>query len=142
MGLLIAALILTIIAAVVCALIGWGAGDLFGALAGFVMGGFIAAFVFVLPATYYAQAHYNDRHVICTVDEKDRTSGENSQMRIYTKECGVFVNQDSWLRGKTTSADLYASINVGEKYDFHVVGWRLGLTSDFPNILDAKKVDQ
>src|ERR1044072_1601179 len=103
----------------------------FGLFAGAIVGALLAAF----PATW-AQTHYNERTISCHVTEKDR-GGKDGGMRVYTS-CGTFQNTDSILRGKNTSADLWARIHPGKTQEFHVVGWRLGLTSDFPNILEVR----
>lgn len=97
--------------------------------------GFAGGFVLGLPAVAWASSHYNKHDAVCTVESKDRTSDD---MRIYTKECGVFVNGDDWFNGKTNSADVWNRIKVGETYTFTVVGWRNTITSSFPNVLDVK----
>lgn len=103
----------------------------------FVVGGagLGATLVAAFPLTW-AQTHYNERAVDCYVKGKDR-GGKENDMRIYTS-CGVFQNTDSILRGKNTSADVWSHIEVGKTQTFHVVGWRFGLTSDFPNVLEVQ----
>ena len=101
-----------------------------------LMGTFLSGTAGVIIALFplnWAQTHYNERSVDCFVKGKDR-GGKDNDMRIYTS-CGVFQNTDSILRGKNTSADVWSRIEVGKTQTFHVVGWRLGLTSDFPNVL-------
>ena len=90
----------------------------------------------------YVSNAYGDRWRTCTVESKDRGADHdgNSHYRIYTKDCGVLGDGDSWFRGKTNSADIYGRIQPGHTYHFHVVGYRLGLTSHFPNILAAEEV--
>lgn len=102
---------------------------------GFVFGGFVGFLVSMVPVSY-GQTHYNERVITCSVQEKDR-GGNDGGMRVYTS-CGTFQNTDSYWRGKTNSGDLWARINVGSTQQFTVVGWRFGLTSDFPNILEVK----
>lgn len=87
-----------------------------------------------LGSTTLAGAFYHEHTATCTVTRMDR-GGESSAYRIYTAQCGVLANADSLLRGKTDSADVWAQIAVGHTYRFRIVGYRLGLTSDFPNIL-------
>lgn len=97
--------------------------------------GALAGLVAATPIFFYAKAHYNERVLTCHVTGKDRTS--EAGMRIYTEDCGTFVNSDSWLRGKTTSGDLYGRIQPEGVYTLRVVGWRNGFLSSFPNILDV-----
>ena len=96
-----------------------------------IAGTLLAAF----PAAW-AQTHYNERTIPCYVTGKDR-GGKENDMRIYTS-CGVFQNTDSILRGKNTSADVYGRVMVGKTQTFHVVGWRFGFNSDFPNVLEVR----
>lgn len=97
--------------------------------------GIVASLFAWFPASW-AQTHYNERAVDCYVRGKDR-GGKENDMRIYTS-CGVFQNTDSIIRGKNTSADVWSRITVGKTQSFHVVGWRFGLTSDFPNVLEVR----
>lgn len=78
----------------------------------------------------------------CTVDFKERTThvrdgGTSQQKLVYTEECGVFEVQDNWFLGQFNSADTYGSLEEGQTYDFKTVGFRNGLFSMFPNILEA-----
>lgn len=83
-----------------------------------------------------------DTHTGCVVTEKDRTTNSSgtSDARIYTENCGVFQVADSWVKGKVNSADTYASIDEGKTYTFTTIGWRFGLTSSFPNIIEVEEV--
>lgn len=74
----------------------------------------------------------------CTVESKDRTSGDHgSNVRIYTKECGVLTIADDVFQGRFNSADQYAKIGAGHTYEFKTVGWRNGFFSQFPNIINV-----
>ena len=117
------------------ACVGFMVDEIIGLLGGIVAGGFVGMFLAIFPLSM-AQVHYNERTISCHVTEKDR-GGKDGGMRVYTS-CGTFQNTDSILRGKNTSADIWARIHPGQTQTFHVVGWRLGLTSDFPNILDVR----
>lgn len=110
----------------------------FGAVGAF-LGGFVGFLLSIVPLTY-AQTHYNERTLTCEVTGKDR-GGKEDDMRVYTS-CGTFINADSTWRGKHNSADLWAKIHEGETYRFDVAGWRLGFTSDFPNIFKVSEVNQ
>lgn len=83
-----------------------------------------------------------DDLVDCVVTEKDRArgaDGEGSDARVYTENCGVLRVGDSLLDVTMSSADTYASIKVGETYDFSTRGIRFGLFSMFPNIITAEE---
>lgn len=139
------ALALPVLLGGICAVIGVavGYGDQsigsmlgFGAV-GLFLGGFTGFLISIIPLTY-AQTHYNERTLTCKVTDKDR-GGKDDDMRVYTS-CGTFINADSTWRGKHNSADLWARIEPGKTYQFDVAGWRLGFTSDFPNIFGLKEV--
>jgi hypothetical protein len=97
----------------------------------------IAAVAICCSASMIAQANYHNHTATCTVNSKDRGSDGNggSNYRIYTKQCGVLADKDQWLAGKTDSADIWAQIQPGHTYRLRVVGWRVSLLSDFPNVL-------
>jgi hypothetical protein len=124
-----------ILAILIGGAVGFMVDDFLGMLGGIVAGGFAGLVLAMFPLSM-AQVHYNERAIKCHVTEKDR-GGKDGGMRVYTS-CGTFQNTDSILRGKNTSADIWARIHPGETQEFHVVGWRLGLTSDFPNILEVR----
>lgn len=106
----------------------------------------IVAFFFVLVALLivgtivYSIAWQFAKNTVtdCTVEDKDRTTTQDgsSDMRIYT-DCGVYQVGDNFWTGTFSSADTYASIEVGETYDFYTVGWRFPLLSHFPLILEV-----
>lgn len=114
------------------AIVGFMADGFIGLIGGVFVGGFAGFLLAILPISW-GQTHYNERTVDCFVKDKDR-GGNDDGMRVYTS-CGVFQNTDSLLRGKNTSGDIWSQIKPGTEQQFRVVGWRLGLTSDFPNIL-------
>lgn len=98
-----------------------------------------ALILFSLAAAGYqfAGAFANEHTATCTVTSMDRGAGRDdaSHYRVYTEDCGVLVDDDSWLRGKVNSADLWAQIRPGQRYEFKIAGFRFPLASQFPNIL-------
>lgn len=99
---------------------------------------FSVALLSVIAATgitvAWGSSHYNERVITCHVEDKDR-GGDKGSYRVYTTDCGTLANKDSWLRGKTNSADVWADIHPGQDQRLRVVGWRFGLLSQFPNVL-------
>lgn len=87
-----------------------------------------------------ARANYHDHIATCTVTDKDRSSDGhgNSNYRIYTKQCGVLGNYDQWLVGKTASADIQGQVQPGHTYRLRIVGWRLPVASEFPNVVSVE----
>lgn len=78
----------------------------------------------------------------CTVSEKDRTrdSDGNSNVRIYTEDCGVLSLQDSLIGLSFDTADKYNSIKPDQTYRFTTYGWRVTFLSMFPNIVEVEEV--
>jgi len=111
--------------------------NLIGGIEGAGTGAFAGLLLMLFIFYPVGKASYNERVVSCQVEDKDR-GGDNGSYRVYTKDCGVLANGDQWFRGKTNSADIWNQIEKGKRYNFHVVGWRFELFSDFPNILEVK----
>ena len=89
----------------------------------------------------------SSRHTeTCTVDSKDRTSvsdgngSSHSDARVYTTDCGVLRVKDSIWAWNWHSADTYASIKAGKRYEFTVQGFRIPFFSKFPNIIEVREV--
>jgi hypothetical protein len=53
----------------------------------------------------------------------------------------VFVNDDSILRGKLNSSDIYTLITIGNSYRFDVVGRRSTGGSQYENIISMELID-
>lgn len=85
-------------------------------------------------------AYMNHQTRICTVSGKDRISKAegNSEMRVYT-DCGTFTVEDNLIAG-FNSADLFGRLHPGKKYELETGGFRVGIISEFPKILDAREV--
>jgi len=99
---------------------------------------FAAIVVGFVVKAYYGE----DQHTACVVSDKDRVSKSEggSEMRVYTDNCGTFVVSDGVIKTDFNSADRYAKIKVGKTYDITSYGFRFGLTSSFPKIIDATEV--
>jgi hypothetical protein len=101
----------------------------------------IGVAVALLLALIYGVAVYSSqKDITCTVTSIDRVSDGSggSDSRIYTKDCGVLKNADSWMFFKFDSADVQAKIVPGSKQTFHVAGFRIPFFSNFPNIIEVK----
>lgn len=85
----------------------------------------------------------NRQVMTCTVTDKDRTTTREGQsdMRIYTEDCGTLSVGDNLANGVFNSADTYSKIDPGSTYQFTTVGHRIGILSAFPTILEVEEVD-
>lgn len=133
-----AIVIVAVIVVVTGILSGWFMADmrvgLLAALAMLIVSGLIA-----WPVSL---GYSNPRDLTCHVEDKDRAGrdGGASDMRIYTTECGVLKVQDLLWALRFDSADVFASIEPGHTYKFHVTGIRAPFFSVFPNVRSAERV--
>lgn len=107
--------------------------------------GGVAIIAMLLGLVVYTWASYvNERTITCTVTEKDRTQRPKggSDARVYTEDCGTLQVADATFKGHFSSADTYAQIEPGETYEFTVIGFRVPVLSDFPNIIEVHEVGQ
>lgn len=89
---------------------------------------------------YASLATHDD--VTITVNDKERTGGDNGKYLIYATVDGkreVLQNTDSWLNGKTDSSDVYALLEPGQSYSCTVYGYRVSLFSWYRNIIDCER---
>ena len=105
----------------------------------------LAVIVALALAGFAAVSYYSeDTHRDCVVTDKDRTTKSDSEgnmssdARVYTENCGTFVVADTLIKGKFNSADTFGSIEEGGTYTFTTIGYRFGLTSSFPNIIEVQ----
>ena len=81
----------------------------------------------------------NDRIVTIHVTDKERVCSDgNSDCKylIYADE-GTFKNVDSILNWKFNSSDVYGEIKRDHTYKVKVEGFRAGVLSEYPNIIDV-----
>ncbi|MEO8691334.1 MAG: hypothetical protein ABI397_00950, partial [Candidatus Saccharimonas sp.] len=88
-----------------------------------------------LTGANYLTVYKNDHWATCHVTDKDR-GGDSGSYRVYTNDCGQLSVQDSVLRDKYNSADIWQKIPKEGTIQVRVVGVRIGFFSQFPNIID------
>lgn len=113
----------------------------------FIIGIFIAfAIVSVVGGIIYSIAsNYNEQTYVATVTDKDvRNYNNSSKYLVFTKtedgETRVFSVEDSLLRFRWNSSDVYGEIEVGKTYRFTVVGFRIEIFSMYENIIDFEEI--
>ena len=83
------------------------------------------------------------RYETVTITEKERVAnGKTAQYQVWTEKDGVYTVKDDLLQGKFNAADTYGQLKAGNAYKVKVNGFRVGLFSMFPNILEAEKVSK
>ena len=95
----------------------------------------------VLFSSYYSTKTYT-----VTVTEKEiKNYNESSTYLVFTRlennETKVFCIEDSLIKERFYSSDLYGKIEVGKTYDIKVIGWRIPFLSSYENIIDFSIAD-
>lgn len=108
---------------------------------GIVIGAVIAATLAALLIAGLLNTMNRSEVGPCTVTGKEPVMVEGAnQYRVYTEECGVFIVKDTLVPLRFDSADTYSALKEGSSYNLRTQGFRLGITSTFPNILDYEPV--
>ena len=86
---------------------------------------------------------YNNHDCVATVTDKERH--EDGYYLIFCEDMEgntkVFKDDDTLLRGKWNSSDMYQEIKIGETYLFHLNGYRSQFWSFYENILYFEKYE-
>lgn len=80
-----------------------------------------------------------------TIKDKERVMNPNdsgSKYLIWSEEGEVFENTDELFLGKFNSSDLYGQLEIGNKYQCHVTGWRNAYMSWYRNLIECKAVEE
>jgi hypothetical protein len=85
----------------------------------------------------WATAYRGEHWATCHVTDKDR-GGQDGSYRVYTTNCDTLANEDSVLRGKYDSSNVWQQIPDEGDIQVLIVGSRIPLFSQFANILEVK----
>ena len=106
---------------------------------------FLIAALTIIGGIALSLSGYGNKQTIKTkVTDKERISesygngGVKSYYLIFT-EAGTFKVEDDLLYSNFNSSDWYGSIHRDSVYTFHVVGYRIGFLSSYPNIVSFEK---
>ena len=126
-------LLLTIVAACV---VTWLSEEfIFGVIAALI------GIIITIGSTFmnYYTTYNNDHWAVCHITGKDR-GGDEGSYRIYTSDCGQLSNEDSVLRGKYDSADIWQLIPDNGPVELRIAGSRVGFFSQFPNVFGVRVI--
>lgn len=85
---------------------------------------------------------FNNKTNTCTITSKESVIVQNhSQYRVYTKECGTYVVEDSLFIFRFDSADVYGGLVPNTKYEIKSGGYRVPFLSLFPNVISVKPLN-
>lgn len=103
----------------------------------------LAALFLALSMFLAGCSSMNQQTMTCTVVGKEAVRTQDGhQYRVYTEDCGTLTVADTLFEGRFDSADFYGTIKEGETYEMLIGGYRNGVLSMFPNILEAEQVSQ
>lgn len=106
----------------------------------------LLVFICVTALIISGAQNFNKRteNVTVTGKEVKRINKEDTYLIYGEDETGkvnVYEITDSLLHFRFNSADVYGGIKEGHEYEFKVVGYRFGLMSWYPNILEYKEIE-
>ena len=106
----------------------------------------IIALVIIIGIVITCTNYYSTKTYTATVTDKFvKNYEENSTYLVATElEDGttrVFSVEDTLIKWRWNSSDVYAQIKVGKTYKFEVIGWRIGFFSKYENVITFSEVD-
>lgn len=106
-----------------------------GFMVGFgVLAVVLAVFAFVM---YYNYGTASTKTLEISHVERIQDNS-NSKYLIFTKNHGVFQNTDTVFYWKFRSSDVYNDLVDAKTAECKVYGWRIGILSKYPNIINCK----
>ena len=91
-------------------------------------------------------SYYSVKTYTVTVTDKNvKNSEDSSKYLVFTKTDNgtrVFSIEDSVLKWRFNSSDVYAEIEIGKTYDIEVIGWRIPFLSEYENIMKLSEVSE
>ena len=100
--------------------------------------------VMIIGSIFLTVSGYQNKQTIKTkVTDKERITQQSgdrieSFYLVYT-EAGTFKLTDDIPYGNFNSSDWYGQIHRDSTYTFEVVGYRIGVLSSYPNIVNYKR---
>jgi hypothetical protein len=90
--------------------------------------------IFAYPIAYLSSC----TQTTFTVESKERINKNNDSYYLVFTDKEVFKNEDSILKWKWNSSDVYGELKQGQKYTCEVCGWRIRFLSMYRNITNLK----
>ena len=105
----------------------------------------VIALIVIVCIIVGAVNYYSTKTYTATVTDKYVKNYDDSVYLVSTElEDGsvrVFAVEDTLLKWRWNSSDVYAQIKVGKTYKFEVIGWRIGFFSNYENIINFSEID-
>lgn len=137
MSILLIVIIAIVLGVIIGVIAGWATDWVVAGVGAGIVGVILCGAIIFGAAAGYT----NPRDLRCYVNDKDRAKTDGgSDMRVYTKDCGVLKVQDLLWGRQFNSADIFNTIEPGHTYLFHVTGVRVPFFSVFPNIRETQRI--
>lgn len=137
MSIFVIVIIAILLGLIIGVLTTWASEWIVAGIGAGIVGGIVCGAIIFGAAAGYT----NPRDIRCFVEDKDRAKSDGgSDMRIYTKDCGVLKVQDLLWGRQFNSADIFSHIEPGHTYLFHVSGVRIPFFSVFPNVREVQRI--
>lgn len=84
-------------------------------------------------------------YTVTVTDKIVKNYDDDSKYLIFTEDgegnTQTYEIEDTWLRFRWDSSDMYGKLKVGEKYNIKTIGWRVQFFSWYENIISAEVVE-
>jgi len=100
----------------------------------------VLAFGILATLAMYGLGYYDEEHITVTIKDKERVNKNSDSYYLVYTDKEVFTIQDSMVKMRWNSSDVYGALEIGKTYDLTAYGWRIEYTSSYRNILEYKEV--
>lgn len=101
---------------------------------------FLIIVVAVTAIDFIGSSYYSEDKITGTVLDKERVVKDQSSYYLIYTDTETFTIQDSTIKWRFDSSDVYGHIEEGKTYEFTVFGWRSGFFSMYRNIISYEEV--
>ena len=108
-----------------------------------IVGGFILAITIIILGLIFAPTiiQYNHKQTFEgeITDKYNKRSGDSDKFYIVLDDSTVLQNRDLLFKGRFNSADVQATLKVGDKVKVKTIGYRIHFFNMFPKIYEVEK---
>lgn len=97
--------------------------------------------IFATTMVYVGVYKTTEHTEIIKITGKERTSGDNGQYVVYTGDGGTRGVTDTIAYWNFRASDRYGRLLEGHTYSCLVAGWRVGVVSEYPNLIRCTEVE-
>lgn len=104
----------------------------------------IILLVLLIGEPIYTIAEYNHKEIYTgkITDKYNKRGDESDNFYIVLDNKKVIANTDLIFKGRFNSADVQATLHVGEKVKVKTIGYRIPIISSYPKMYEVEKVKE